>query len=114
MPPPAIGWLQLIEASSEGLGKGAEFVICLPELAVGQPDEPVVSPIAASSPPATRALALMRILVVDDNVDSADMIASLLRQHGHEVTVVNSGQDALHLSGDFDRRSSCSTSVCLE
>ena len=46
---------------------------------------------------AAPALSRMRILVVDDNVDSADLLASLLRAHGHEVIVVNNGQDAIHV-----------------
>ena len=43
----------------------------------------------------------MRILVVDDNVDSADLLATLLRAHGHEVIVVNNGQDAIHVFEGF-------------
>jgi PAS domain S-box-containing protein len=92
-----------IEAASEGLGKGAEFVIRLPELPVDQTDKPLASSIPTTVPATTRTFALprTRILVVDDNVDSADLLAELLRQHGHEVIVVNTGQDAIHLSEGF-------------
>jgi CheY-like chemotaxis protein len=62
-----------------------------------------VPPPAVAPQPITRALALprLRVLVVDDNVDSADLLATLLRHHRHEVIVVNSGQDALHLAEGF-------------
>jgi len=37
----------------------------------------------------------MRILLVEDHLDSADMLARLLRGSGHELTMVHSGEDAL-------------------
>jgi len=93
-----------IEAASDGPGKGAEFVVSIPELHDDPTDEPLVPSIAVTSPPPpTRAPASsrIRILVVDDNVDSADLLASLLRAHGHEVIVVNNGQDAIHVFEGF-------------
>ena len=93
-----------IEAASDGPGKGAQFVVSMPELHVDQTDDSLVSAIAGTSPPPpTRAPASsrMRVLVVDDNVDSADLLASLLRAHGHEVIVVNNGQDAIHVFEGF-------------
>ena len=41
------------------------------------------------------------MLVVDDNVDSADSIAMLLQVSGHEVRVVYSGQDALETAAEY-------------
>jgi CheY-like chemotaxis protein len=37
----------------------------------------------------------LRVLVVDDNVDAAELLAELLRMAGHEVTVVHDGACAL-------------------
>jgi len=42
-----------------------------------------------------------RVLVVDDNVDSADSIAMLLQISGHEVRVAYSGQDALETAAEY-------------
>jgi CheY-like chemotaxis protein len=39
-----------------------------------------------------------RVLVVDDNVDSANSIAMLLRERGHEVEVAHDGLKALELA----------------
>lgn len=44
---------------------------------------------------------LARILVVDDDVDSADIFAELLRMHGHEALVAYNGADALRLALTF-------------
>ncbi|MGH8143056.1 MAG: ATP-binding protein, partial [Steroidobacteraceae bacterium] len=73
-------------ATSAGVGRGSTFEIRLP-LAQAAPREPVkVS--AITGPP-------LRIMVVDDNVDSADSLAMLLRIDGHDVRAAHSGQEAL-------------------
>jgi CheY-like chemotaxis protein len=41
------------------------------------------------------------VLVVDDNVDSADSLALLLRLRGHEVAVAYDGPGALQTAGSF-------------
>jgi two-component system CheB/CheR fusion protein len=86
-----------VEAHSEGLGRGAEFIVRLPVLAsTTQPIEKVRVPIAA--PADARAL---RILVVDDNVDAADSIAMLLSMEGHETRAVNTARAALLAVPEF-------------
>jgi DNA-binding response OmpR family regulator len=52
----------------------------------------VVSPKDGSEPPLRRTL---RILIADDDRDSANMLAVLLRQEGHEVNTVLRGDEAL-------------------
>jgi PAS domain S-box-containing protein len=87
-----------VEAHSEGLGSGAEFIVRLPALAsTTQPLEKVRVPIAA--PADARAL---RILVVDDNVDAADSIAMLLSMEGHETRAVNTARAALLAVPEFN------------
>jgi hypothetical protein len=81
-----------ISASSAGAGQGAEFVVRLPRL----PTEEVHAP-AEESPaaPAVTQGPRRTILVVDDNVDSANSVAVLLRMGGHDVEVAHDGPTAL-------------------
>jgi PAS domain S-box-containing protein len=78
-----------VEASSEGLEKGSEFAVRL--LLAAEPAPHSSSP---AEPPPVRPDSL-RILVVDDNVDTADSLALLLRLHGHEVHTAHNGAAAL-------------------
>ena len=78
-----------VEAHSEGLGKGSEFVVYLPCLA----EEPAAS---APRPDAqSRGARGLKVLVVDDNVDAAQMLATLLEMNGYEVDVAYDGEGAL-------------------
>jgi len=79
-----------VTASSPGLGKGTEFVLCLP-LAAGLP----AANGSVAVQPAPVACPRRRMLVVDDNIDAASSLAVLLRMQGHEVEVVHNGQAAL-------------------
>ena len=84
-----------VEARSEGIGCGAEFIIRLPLLkdrATVQPEAPTVED--NSSEPT-------RVLVVDDNADSADTLARLLRMAGHKVQVAYDGPTGLDLARTF-------------
>jgi PAS domain S-box-containing protein len=76
-----------ITAHSSGLQHGSEFVVRLPLAA------PPAS-IAAYLPQAGRQPG-RRILVVDDNRDSAEALALLLATDGHEVEVAHDGPAAL-------------------
>lgn len=73
-----------VAASSEGMGRGAEFTVRLP-LAEG-PRE--MSESADSEQSAKKRL---RILVIEDNHDSAESMRLLLELLGHEVRVAHSG-----------------------
>jgi PAS domain S-box-containing protein len=78
-----------VEAHSPGVGKGAEFILRLPVV-------PEVVPIKPEQPPPTPAQGRpLRLLVVDDNKDTADSIAMLLRLNGHEVSTADSGPAGL-------------------
>jgi PAS domain S-box-containing protein len=83
-----------VEAHSAGLGQGSEFIVRLPAL----------SPITESMAPLETAeqLALpSRVLVVDDNIDAADMLVMVLQTLGHEVQVAYSGQTALEMAVQY-------------
>jgi CheY-like chemotaxis protein len=76
-----------VRAESDGKGKGARFVVTVP---LGS--EPLPAPAPAATGPSARP---RRVLVVDDNVDSADSLADFLRMLGHQVEVAYEGQDAI-------------------
>jgi CheY-like chemotaxis protein len=43
----------------------------------------------------------MRVLIVDDNADSAEMLSVLVQLHGHEARTVHDGQAAIRAYGEF-------------
>jgi len=80
-----------ISARSEGIGKGAEFIVTLPRMgreasADAIPQDGFEMPVAARK---------LSILVVDDNVDAAVSMAMLLRMGGHQVEIEHTGPPAL-------------------
>jgi CheY-like chemotaxis protein len=82
-----------VEATSGGRGKGSEFVVHLPALA----EAPAVADSPVKSNGETK-LPTRRILIVDDNVDSAETLGLLLRLGGHEVRTAYDGQSALEIA----------------
>ncbi|RKE36188.1 PAS/PAC sensor hybrid histidine kinase [Paraburkholderia sp. BL23I1N1] len=81
-----------IIASSEGEGRGSSFTLSLPlaaALSEAQADQHGVAGVAVSP---------LRILLVDDNRDSADSLAMLLELKGHEVRIAYDGQQALDVA----------------
>ena len=73
-----------VGASSPGLNQGSEFSIRLPVLQ----DGPALAVADGRAHPATGPV---RVLVVDDNADAAQMLATLLEAHGHQVSVEYDG-----------------------
>jgi PAS domain S-box-containing protein len=87
-----------IEASSAGLEKGSEFLVRLPALAELASESARKTPEAHST---SSAKGPRRMLVVDDNVDSAESMAVLLRLNGHEVRIAYDGHAALEEAHAF-------------
>jgi signal transduction histidine kinase/CheY-like chemotaxis protein len=85
-----------IAASSAGLGCGSEFTVRLPRRVVV---ELVQS--TSNACPTIRETQSRRILIADDNRDSAETLAALLRMEGHEVTSVHDGPVALSVFGEL-------------
>ncbi len=81
-----------IEARSEGLGKGSEFTVRLPG-AGDQASLPLKQPQDEVRPSDKR-----RILVVDDNRDSAESLAMLLQLTGNETSVAYDGEEAIQVA----------------
>lgn len=85
-----------VTATSEGPGRGSEFVVRLPLLAQLRPESRV------DRPRAKRKVEPHRILLVDDNFDAAETLAIVLEREGHDVRVAGSGHEALALTEGFD------------
>ena len=82
-----------VSAHSRGVGHGSEFLVRLPignAVARQTGDEPVKPPRAPIEP--------LRLLVADDNCDSAASCAALLEASGHEVSVAHGGREAFDLA----------------
>ncbi|MDB6153018.1 MAG: histidine kinase [Chthoniobacteraceae bacterium] len=81
-----------VMALSEGLGKGAEFIVRLPTLAKAPPCVPTL-PVAGAIP--------RRLLIVDDNTDSARSMATLQTRRGHTTRTAFTGPEGLSAAADF-------------
>jgi signal transduction histidine kinase len=86
-----------IEAFSDGPGKGSEFTIRLPQCEAGAVEQP---PRPAVEQPGCEPKQL-RVLVVDDSVDSAESMAIILEMSGHDVRKAHNGPDALREASDY-------------
>jgi PAS domain S-box-containing protein len=84
-----------VHVSTTCAGQGSEFVVRLPALPqVGVVDTPNQEvPVVTRSP--------RRVLVVDDNVDTAETIALVLKLAGHEVQAVHDGPTAIEAALTF-------------
>lgn len=79
-----------VSAHSAGLGLGSEFSVCLP-LAAKADEAPAESP----SMPARAGPDGLRLLLVEDNEDAADVLAMFLEAAGHRVAVEHDSISAL-------------------
>ena len=78
-----------VAVHSEGAGRGSTFTLRLP---VAADVEGAQAAASAAAPVAERA---RRLLVVDDNVDAADAIATLLSLNGFDVATAHDPQSAM-------------------
>ena len=85
-----------VEARSSGLGRGSEFVVHLPILAEAPKPLPEAAISELAPPPKAR-----RILIVDDDPDSAHSLAMLLKRDGHETRTAHDGLEALEAAATF-------------
>jgi two-component system, sensor histidine kinase len=85
-----------IEAHSEGIGKGSEFVVRIPRMHgdLVQPAPHIAAGPAASVQP-------RRVLIADDNLDFAQSLEAIVGAAGHEVRVAHDGLAALDIAACF-------------
>ena len=86
-----------VSASSEGKDRGSVFEVHLPLVRAALP-------VARSEPSPARPAATatqQRVLVVDDNVDSATALATILGLSGYDVRMAHDGQQALVVDAEF-------------
>jgi len=81
-----------VSAASEGHGCGATFTIRLPLHAAAA---------ARSAPAASAGGASRRVLIIDDNVDAAESIKTLLELQGHRAMTAYSGESGIELAAAF-------------
>ena len=84
-----------VEARSEGLGKGCEFIVRLPMVA-DAPNMPMI--LNRDEHPVPSSL---RILIVDDNQDLAHLMSLLLKATGNEICIAHDGQEGLDKAEKF-------------
>jgi signal transduction histidine kinase/ActR/RegA family two-component response regulator len=89
----------VITAGSQGLGKGSEFSVRLPAFDRQAPTERTDSSVNHGSK--SEKLRSLRVLVVDDNRDSADSMGLLLGMMGNVVKTVHDGPEALAITKEF-------------
>ena len=85
-----------VTATSSGLGKGSEFAVKFSAIATpaGQESKTTLEPRSLTKRP-------LRVLVVENNIDSGDSLCMLLRLFGHEALLARSGQNALDVGARF-------------
>lgn len=82
-----------ISVASEGTGKGSVFTFSLPAEVGSAPPEAEV----AVSPPRSKPNATVNVLVIEDNEDSAEVLALVLESRGYATSVAHNGVDGLAL-----------------
>ena len=82
--------------ASSALGQGSEFVVRLPVVSPPQPQ--VSSPPTEKTQPTGPSL---RVLVVDDNVDTVTTLALLVKESGHDVRTAYDGSAVLEAALDY-------------
>ena len=85
-----------VEAKSAGRGAGSEFRVTLPTA------EPLVRKSASHVPRAAAGKVPRRVLIADDNHDTAEMASMLLEMLGHETRVAHDGVEALEVAEQFE------------
>jgi signal transduction histidine kinase len=86
-----------VEATSAGPGKGSRFMVRLP-LREGVPIEDTAE---VSEEPSSAKNGALRVLIVEDNPDAADMLRMLVLAWGHSVRIAADGLEALDVAEAF-------------
>ncbi len=87
----------VVQAHSEGPGRGAEFTIHLPIPARTQPSAETMVRRSAGGKGKIPSLAGLRILVVDDEPDAREIVAAILGEAGAEIATASGSGQAMNL-----------------
>ena len=87
-----------IEAHSQGPGQGSRFDVRLPRILPTRLHAEAAELVGRRD---TAEESRLRILVVDDNRDAADLVVLAMRDRGHEVEVAYDGPSALERAESF-------------
>jgi PAS domain S-box-containing protein len=90
-----------VSAHSDGPGTGSEFVVRLPRADTRAALGATADLKAHSEPAIAPGEAFLRILVVDDSIDGAEMLAAALSAKGHKTEVAFDGPAALRVAATF-------------
>ncbi|MBC8145325.1 MAG: response regulator, partial [bacterium] len=91
-----------VEARSDGEGKGSEFTIRLPLAKDQRTAQPDIRPQLSLDDDVLAAQVIpSRILIVDDNVDAAQMLYELLTHDKHDVRIATDGMTAIAEAATF-------------
>jgi CheY-like chemotaxis protein len=105
-----------IQAASEGKGKGATFTLTLPIMALSESEDQTPKPLEtklpafkvnengvdlSSSEQHSDLLRGLRVLTVDDQQDTRELIALALGRYGAEVRASDSASNALEMIKDW-------------
>ena len=86
-----------VEVHSEGLDCGSRFIVTLPASGLAAPRRETDQRAAVVPGQGGR-----RVLLVEDNEDARALLASLLREVGHDVRDASDAEEALDVIADFD------------
>ncbi len=88
-----------VEAKSSGIGRGSEFIVTLP---LARPPAKVSATQAGSPVGAATRLGTLKVLIADDNLDSAQSWSAMLQLEGFETRAVHTGSDAVKVGIEFE------------
>jgi PAS domain S-box-containing protein len=86
-----------VSAYSDGPGQGSTFEVCLPVLETVHTEESHTNRQSSRN----NVKIAFRILVVEDNLLSAEMLSTMLQLHGSEVLTANNGIEGLKIAESF-------------
>ena len=86
-----------VSVTSEGMGHGSTFTVRLPLIDAHATKHEASSPLRGTPEPR-----LARILIVDDNVDGAEMLAEALLALGYRTAIAHDGPQALQVAAEFE------------
>jgi CheY-like chemotaxis protein len=90
-----------VSVESEGLGKGSSFTVTLPVIESMQIAVPPTKKTAGEKTDANGFLSNYRILLVEDDTDSREMLAAAFGLYGMNVMTAESAPEAMELMHTF-------------